>query len=497
MTGADAMNVDVLCRFRHRPVHVAGAASAEGVAVARLLVRLGFVDIVLHDLRQREELRRAFRTAHSGLTRVEQDAVWDELRPLLDRGRFGSDYLSGMEGAALVSLGQGWRLDAANRTAIERALPAAARVTSMSELYIALAPGPVCGITGTNGKSTTVALVDQLLTHAGVPHRTAGNDRAISQFLHEITTLDPGTPIVLEISNRQLDQLGDGVPVAVAAITSLTPDHIGEHGGFDAYVAVKRRLFAGQSPEVTAVWCDDDEHCRTVAEASPAVHRLACGIGERAAPGVQWHGDALVVVDPAAAMPRSIARRDDLALLGDHNLRNAAVAVACALALGASVESIAGGLASFAGKSLRLEAVDTVRGVELYSDLKSTTPEATIAALTAFAGRDVTLIAGGEDKGLDYAPLARAIADAGVRTLLVPGSASDVLAGELIGHGVIVERFDLLGEALDELVASGSAGSIGIVSPAAAGFWTTQLQGRRSLRALIRDHQKMQEVPAP
>jgi UDP-N-acetylmuramoylalanine--D-glutamate ligase len=185
-----------------------------------------------------------------------------------------------------------------------------------------------------------------------------------------------------------------------------------------------------------------------------------------------------------------VASAADLNLPGAHNLRNAAVAVAVALACGADPSLLAAGLRSFKGKALRLQQLDIVDGVDVWSDLKSTTPEATVAALEALAGRNVVLIAGGDDKGLDYDPLARMIVDEGVRVLAVPGSATDKLERSL---GLVVdadpdtfERVDDLVTALDRAFGLAASGDCVIVSPAAAGFWSSQLQGGTSLRSLIR-----------
>src|SRR5687768_15548816 len=83
-----------LLALRERPAHVIGAASAEGIAVLRLLLALGFRDVTVHDMRPRAELRKAFRTTHGALSRVEQDELWETLRPVLDEGRYGDEYLT-------------------------------------------------------------------------------------------------------------------------------------------------------------------------------------------------------------------------------------------------------------------------------------------------------------------------------------------------------------------------------------------------------------------
>jgi UDP-N-acetylmuramoylalanine--D-glutamate ligase len=224
---------------------------------------------------------------------------------------------------------------------------------------------------------------------------------------------------------------------------------------------------------------------------------VRCGTGDHASPSVLWRDGVLIAEnmpvrdgDGRREGPIIVASSADLNLPGAHNLRNAAVAVAVALACGADPSRLAAGLRSFKGKALRLQQLDVVDGVDVWSDLKSTTPEATVAALDALAGRRVVLIAGGDDKGLDYSPLARMIVEEGVRVLAVPGSATDKLERSLAlvedADPDSFERIEDLAMALDRAFELAASGDCVIVSPAAAGFWSSQLQGGTSLRSLIR-----------
>ncbi|MCB0880330.1 MAG: hypothetical protein KDC46_15265 [Thermoleophilia bacterium] len=491
---------DELLALRDQPVHVVGAASAEGVAVLRLLLGLKFQHVVVHDQRPRAELRRAFRTTHGAFSRVEQDALWEQLRPVIDAGRFGDDYLATIDTAALVVLPQGWYLEQANRERIVAAVPAGARITSMVDLYFALHRGPVAGITGTNGKSTTVALAEHLLQVADVHHRTAGNERSSRQFLPEIDDVPAGTWALLEVSNRQLLQTSRSPQVA--AITALTPDHLDEHGGMPGYEATKARLFVHQGSGDVAIANADDERALAAAQQSPAAQAgqlVRCGLGDHPSPSVLWRDGVLIAEDVPLADgtrrsgPVVIASSADLQLPGAHNLRNAAVAVALALACGADPATLAQGLRTFQGKALRLQRLEEVDGVEVWSDLKSTTPEATVAALEALEGRRVLLICGGQDKGLEYGALAAALVAHDVHALAVPGTATDKLerevrraAGTDEAAEALLERAPDVSAALDRALELAASGDVVIVSPAAAGFWSSQLQGGTSLRTLVR-----------
>jgi len=498
---------DELLALRDAPVHVIGGASAEGIAVLRLLLALGFSDVVVHDMRERGELRKAFRTTHGAFARQEQDELWAGLEPVLDAGRYAGEYLAGIEDAQLVVLGQGWYLTADNRARLVAAIPPTARITSMVDLYFALHRGPIAGVTGTNGKSTTVALIEHLLRTGGVPHRTAGNERSSRQFLPEIDDVPAGTWGLLEVSNRQLLQTSRSPQVA--AITALTPDHLDEHGGLGGYEETKARLFRNQHASDVAIANADDPRALAAAMTSPAAQAgrlVRCGTGDHQSPSVTWR-DGVLIAQDVPMRDRDgggvrhgtvvVASSADLHLPGVHNLRNAAVAVAVALACGVDPTRLAAGLRTFKGKALRLQHLEDVDGVSVWSDIKSTTPEATVAALDALGGRRVVLIAGGDDKGLDYGPLAQAIVASGARTLAVPGTATDKLEREVARIDASTpdtfRRVDGLEQALDQAFELAASGDCVIVSPAAAGFWTSQLQGGASLRSLVRRRVTSQE----
>lgn len=499
---------------RDRPVHVIGAASAEGVAVTRLMIRLGFTQVTLHDSRAREDIPRAFRTTHGAWSRTEQAAILDELEPALSRGRFGKEYLTGIDAGAIVSRGQGWYLDSSNRALVEQHIPHDIELTCMTELYLALARGPIGAITGTNGKSTTVELTDTILTSALIDHVTAGNERSSKQMLHEHINHDVSErALLLEISNRQLMQITDSPQIA--AITALTPDHLDEHGGWQGYRQVKESLFSRQivgpapDPEPVAitaardvnavaaaltspgriVFCGDQQSIDTAMDSAPGMAK------DRAIDQVIWTPTDLILRRNVTAEKPSeqvLATSDDLRVSGAHNRSNVAVGVAMALELGVDPGSIAAGIQAFTGKSLRGETIADLDGIPVISDIKSTTPEATMAALDSCSPKRPILVAGGTNKGLSYAPLAVAIMTSNALVALVPGNASRALEKELdaVGGAGRITHFDRVSDALDWAGATATDGDAIIVSPAAAGFWSAQLQGGPSLRQMVRQMAK-------
>jgi len=284
-----------------------------------------------------------------------------------------------------------------------------AGVPQTSEVALALQDlrVPYAIVTGSKGKTTTATLAGSMLAQG----RVAGNnERALSEV---VDTLAPDDRVVLEVSSFMAHLLREGreqgvrfpAPAAVA-ITSLEPEHLNWHGELADYYGAKLSLLelGGQalipagSAEVEAQLAGRD--VRRVSTSGPGE-----GVEAWLAEGAVWGLDA-------AGEPERLFARDELRLLGEHNLANALLGVALARRLGASGAEVASGARGFEPLPHRLEvvAVDAA-GVRFVNDSTATTPRAAIASLRA-VGQPAVLIAGGSDKGVDYTPLGVAAADA-------------------------------------------------------------------------------------
>ncbi|MBS1239940.1 MAG: UDP-N-acetylmuramoylalanine--D-glutamate ligase, partial [Proteobacteria bacterium] len=224
-----------------------------------------------------------------------------------------------------------------------------------------LPPHKVVGITGTNGKSTTTALVHHLFEEAGVPSLMGGN---IGLPILAQEPLPAGGIYVLELSSFQID-LTFSLQCDAAALTNITPDHLDRYAGFSAYAASKARLFAMQNEVQFAVFGCADASTRAVQqnELTRRVQgRAVCMLAGQWAPHqAEWPS-----------------------LQGPHNLQNAAIAAALALELGLTREQILAGLASFRGLAHRMEMLGTFGGVLFINDSKATNPASAAPALAAF-----------------------------------------------------------------------------------------------------------------
>ncbi len=251
----------------------------------------------------------------------------------------------------------------------------------------------VVAITGTNGKSTTTALIGHVLSHAGLPVEIGGNlGRPVLEFE------DPGRDgvLVLELSSYQLE-LTPSLAPTVAVWLNLTPDHLERHGGLEGYIAAKRRIFAHQMPGALAVVGVDDTPSREVAEDLRRAGQKVIEIsGEDAVVGGVY-ADADDLIDARSGQPHKVASLSAAATLpGTHNAQNAAAAAAACLALGLSRETVAGGIAGFPGLAHRQERVATIDGVAYVNDSKATNADATARALACYSS--IYWIAGGRAK---------------------------------------------------------------------------------------------------
>ncbi|HSJ77910.1 MAG TPA: UDP-N-acetylmuramoyl-L-alanine--D-glutamate ligase [Erythrobacter sp.] len=331
-------------------------------------------------------------------------------------------------------------------------LPVIGDIELFAAARASLPPHKVVGITGTNGKSTTTALVHHILAQAGVPAVMGGNigDPILAQ-----APLPEGGVYVLELSSFQID-LTFTLDCDIAALTNITPDHLDRYAGFEAYAASKERLFQMQASG-TALICDEDAPTQAIAARLEA------------------EGKPLVRVKTDDLAASGMAEGRSPSLAGPHNAQNAAVAVAICRQLGLADEQIAAGLASYRGLPHRMERVCEAKGVFYINDSKATNAASAAPALAAFppepainAGAPrIHWIVGGlpKDDGLG------ACGDhlGNVAAAYTVGEAGPMFADLLEGR-VRVERCELISEAVRRAEAAARPGDVVLLSPACASY---------------------------
>jgi UDP-N-acetylmuramoylalanine--D-glutamate ligase len=259
----------------------------------------------------------------------------------------------------------------------------------------------VVAITGTNGKSTTTALLGHMLTAAGRDARIGGN---IGLGVLGLDDMHGGAVYVFELSSYQLDLTASLKP-DVAILINITPDHLDRHGDMEGYVDAKRRVLLNQTAGDTAVIGVDDAWCQRICtEITAANRRTIWPISARRAMGRGVYALQGVLYD--ATGDRVIEVADLLrarSLPGRHNWQNAAAAYAAARALGLSVEDAATGLVTFPGLVHRMETVGEIDGVRFVNDSKATNADAARQAMSAYPS--FYWIAGGRPKAGGIEPL--------------------------------------------------------------------------------------------
>lgn len=305
----------------------------------------------------------------------------------------------------------------------------------------------VVGITGTNGKSTTTALVHHLLQNAAVPVRMGGN---IGLPILSQKPLAAGGVYVLELSSYQID-LTQSLQCEVAALLNVTPDHLDRYHDFAAYAASKQRLFAMQRADQHAVFGIGDAETAAIAAREQA---------RRAADLVH-----IVTGTDLAAL-----QGDWPSLQGPHNLQNAAVAVAIVTALGLTEAQWRPALPTFRGLPHRMERVAEVGGVLFINDSKATNPASAAPALAAFPPRPnkrIHWIVGGLPKGDDLDECAPYFVN--IAAAYTIGDAGPRFA-EILDPYMPVRRSEMMIEAVRQAIAAAVPGDIVMLSPACASF---------------------------
>ena len=319
----------------------------------------------------------------------------------------------------------------------ERAgVPIIGDIELFAQARTSLPPHRVVGITGTNGKSTTTAIICHIVKTAGLPATMAGN---IGYPILGQEPLPAGGVYVLELSSYQID-LTRSLDCDVAVLLNVSPDHLDRYETILDYAGSKERLFALQSPEHAAVIATEDQYTRAIAARAPGRKSLVSS------------GD----VADQSLWP---------ALQGPHNAQNAAAAAAAARALGIDEAVIARALETYHALPHRMELIAEKNGVRFVNDSKATNPDSAAPALASFAA--VHWILGGLPKSDDLGPCEAQLDH--VRAAYTIGEAGPMFARLLEGK-VPVRQCELLVEAVQRASRAAAPGEVVLLSPACASF---------------------------
>jgi UDP-N-acetylmuramoylalanine--D-glutamate ligase len=321
----------------------------------------------------------------------------------------------------------------------------------------------VAVITGTNGKSTTTALLAHVVAACGDASAACGN---IGKAILDLEPLPEGGVYVIEMSSYQID-LTYALRPEVAILLNITPDHLDRHGSMENYVAVKRRIFDWQGSGGVAIIGVDDAYGQEAVDRLEAQGRKVIPVTVN---GYSPRGVCVVngkLYDGAISADAAVCSLDGIeSLRGRHNWQNAAAVYAAARALGYLPAAIAEALRSFPGLAHRMELVATLGGVRFVNDSKATNADATARALDAF--ERIHWIAGGKPKEGGIESLAPWFARVACAYLI--GEAQEPFARVLEDAGVQVRRCGTMDRAVEAAAAAAADGEVVLLSPACASF---------------------------
>lgn len=358
------------------------------------------------------------------------------------------------EGSELAVVSPGVPADA---EVLQHARERGTKVIGDVELASYFLQGDTIGITGSNGKTTTTALIGHVLREARIPCQVGGNIGVAPVAMVE--TSQAGQWNVLELSSFQLETI-ETFRVRTGIALNVTDNHLDRHYTLAKYAAAKGRLFANQQPGDFAILNADNIYTVGFARLTRATKLWFSGT--KSVPEGAWVRDGQIVLNGEPLLPTS-----EIRLKGRHNYENVMAAAIATHLAGADLPAIAAAMRSFPGVEHRLELVRTLDGVSYYNDSKATSVDATLKAIDAFPGR-LWIILGGKDKNSDYAVLRDPLQHKAHAALLI-GSAAPKIATQLDGAVPLIDS-GTLDRAVERAAHDAQPGDVVLLAPACASF---------------------------
>jgi len=465
-----------------------------GIGVTRWLVEQG-ADVTVTDLADETTLADSLR----------------QLDGLPVSYRLGQHNERDLDGTQLLVVSPA--VDKARSAFFQTAILSGIPWTSENNLFFERCRGQIIGVTGSVGKSTTTAMIGEVLrahfSEQRDPPKVFVGGNIGRSLLQDLPQIGPRDIVVLELSSFQLEDLAAiRIGPHHAVLTNIRPNHLDRHGTMAAYVDAKMNIVRFlREPGSITFNADDEELARALGRVRPLSPDggLWCPVSEHdsRAP-VRLEGEAIVAcrnmpgltagcaVAGSPGVYEPVIRTADLGVPGRHNVRNAMLAVGVGLLYGAGNDAMARALRAFRGLPHRLEFVAEVGGVRYYNDSKSTTPDSAIMAVEAFEA-PVVLIAGGYDKGVSFDALGQAAARR-CRAVVCVGNTRQAIADAVRRSAAACAPEVRLAEGFDEAVAVARRlahpGDVVLLSPACASydlFANYEERGER-FRTIVRAH---------
>ena len=375
----------------------------------------------------------------------------------------GKDSLSRLKGFDIIFRSPSCMPD---RPELVEAVENGAVLTSEIEMVLKLAPCKVIGVTGTEGKTTTTTLINEIVKKSGRKTYLGGNMG--KPIFTKIRNIKPENIIILELSSFQLSDMDISPDISV--VTNIYPDHLNVHKSYEEYREAKKNIFKHQSENGIVVLNYDNEFTREFAkEANGKV--IFFSSKEKLDDGFIYDKADGTIKYCEDGVKRHIIKKEDIKLRGIHNYENICAALAATSSI-VDVDTQIKAIEEFTGVEHRLEFVRKLNNVKWYNDSIGTSPASTIAGLNSF-DEDIILLAGGSDKGLDYKEVGEAIARK-VRALILTGPTSEKIENAtkqaLNGKSIEIYYTSNMQESVNLAKDIAKAGDVVLLSPASASF---------------------------
>lgn len=426
--------------LKDRRILVVGLAKT-GVSVARFLKNKG-AEVIASDIKVASQLESSI----------------DGLRDLDIEFELGGHKVETLKNVDLIVVSPGVPL---NIEPIKEAQRQGIEIMSEVELAYQFINTPIIAITGTNGKSTTTALIGNILEASGYKVYVGGNIG--SPLIDYALSNQDRDYVVAEISSFQLDGIKTFRP-RIGILLNITEDHLDRYQTLSSYIYSKSRMFTNQSTEDIAILNKDDSFILKIQEMIPA-KKIYFSSHQRVEEGAYADRGFIACCDGTGG--RELFDITKLKIIGPHNLQNIMGAILASKICGCAHKSIITALEGFLGLEHRLEFVRMLGNIAFYNDSKATNVDSVIRALESFT-RPIILIAGGRDKGGDYSPLRDPIKER-VRLLILLGEAKEKLSQHL-GDLVPTIAVRTLEEAVRTAYSEAEPGDIVLLSPACSSF---------------------------
>ncbi len=401
--------------------------------------------------------RRGAVVRGSDMRTLEELGAADETLDALD-ARFVAQGPDAIEDCDIAVLSPGVRPD---QELFESARHKGVTVTGDVELALRFMSGPVMGITGSNGKTTTTALCGHMLKESGIPVQVGGNIGTPVASMVDTSRQEQWN--VLELSSFQTEMF-DLARVNIAVALNVTPDHLDRHGTMENYSDAKARIFRNQQMSDFAVLNAENPVTREYAKLTEGLVRWF-NAGGPVDYGF-WRAGGQLMAGQREWMPAS-----EVSLRGRHNIENVLAGGCAAHLAGAPLDRLRTAARTFPGVEHRIEFVRTINGVAYFNDSKATNVDATVKAIESFDS-GLWVILGGKDKGSDYRTLAPLL-KARAKGVLLIGAAADKIASHLAGEdlgSVEVSHCGDLAAATKRAHAEAKPGDTVLLAPACASF---------------------------